>query len=102
MDFVNELDSYVPNITKVDFNQNFRQSGSYKRCVLEFPDDGWKEKYFQFEQAYKELMIDFLYYSDEIEYEDISLKEIQIMKKMAYFLICQAEINIYELINKGE
>ena len=65
-------------------------------------EDGWKEKYFQFEQAYKELMIDFLYYSDEIEYEDISLKEIQIMKKMAYFLICQAEINIYELINKGE
>ena len=55
----------------MDFNQNFRQSGSYKRCVLEFPDDGWKEKYFQFEQAYKELMIDFLYYSDEIEYEDI-------------------------------
>lgn len=100
IDFVNELDLYIPNITKVDFNQNYRQSGSYRRCVLEFPDNGWTEKYFQFEQAYKELMIDFLYYSDELEYEDISLNEIQIMKKMAYFLICQAEINIYKLTCK--
>ena len=51
----------------------------------------------QYAQAYKELMVDYLYYNDEFEYDDISLNEIQEMKKMAYFLICQAERNIYEL-----
>ena len=36
-------------------------------------------------------------YYDDLEYDEISQQEIFEMKKMAYFLICQAERNIYEL-----
>lgn len=96
--FVNELDLIQQNTNKIDFKKNYRQNGAYKRCVLSFPDKGWKEKYLQYAQAYKELMVDYLYYDDNLEYDDISLNEIQEIKKMAYFLICQAERNIYELI----
>jgi len=96
--FINELDIIQPQIDKISFKKNNRQYGGYKRCVLTFQDNGWKEKYLQYTQAYKELMVDYLYYSDDLEYEDISLDEIYELKKMAYFLICQAERNIYELI----
>lgn len=97
-DFINELDTIQPTINKIDFKKNCRQKGGYIRCVLDFPDCGWKEKHYQFEQGYKELMIDYLFYDDSLEYDDISLNEIQEMKKMGYFLICQAERNIYDLV----
>lgn len=100
--FINELDAIQPNVTKIDFKPNRRQTGGYRRCVLEYPDKGWEEKYNQFVQGYKELMVDFIFYSDDLEYEEISLSEIQYMKKMAYFLICRAEINIHELLNENK
>ena len=102
IEFVNELDTYVPNISKVSYKPNHRQNGAYQRCVLRYPDPGWEHhKLLQFSQGYKELMVDFLHYSDELEYDEISLEEIQTMKKMAYFLICQAEINKYEITTAG-
>lgn len=101
IEFINEIDSIAPTVTKISFKPNFRQTGGYERCVLKYYSPYWKDdKPNQFESSYKELMIDFLYYSDGLEYDEISLDEIQIIKKMAYFLICQAEINIYELRNK--
>ena len=41
-------------------------------------------------------MVDFIYY-ESLEYDDLSLKEIKIIKEMANFIIKQAEINIKEL-----
>lgn len=59
--------------------------------------DGTK-KYEQYIQAYKELMVDFLYYSPDLDYDDLSIKEIDILKEMASFLVTQAEININDLM----
>lgn len=94
--FLKEINLLEKKITKVDFTPNFRQTGGYDRCVTNYPDKGWNEKYFQFTQAYKELMVDFIYY-ESLEYDDLSLKEIKIIKKMANFIIEQAELNIKEL-----
>ena len=96
--FINELDTILPTIEKKDFKKNIRQIGGYVRCVLDYPDKGYNSKHFQFEQGYKELMVDYLFYSDDLEYDEISQYEIFEMKKMAFFLICQAERNIYELV----
>lgn len=94
--FLKEISKIEKNITKVDFVPNFRQTGGYDRCVTNYPDTGWKEKYHQYIQAYKELMVDFICY-EPLEYDELSLKEIGIMKEMAQFLIKQAQINIDEL-----
>ena len=95
--FINELDTILPTVKKVDFKKNDRQIGGYARCILDYPDKGYNFKHRQFEQSYKELMVDYLFYSDDLEYDEISQQEKKKKKKMAYFLICQAERNIYEL-----
>lgn len=43
-------------------------------------------------------MVDFLYYSPDLDYDDLSIKEIDILKEMASFLVTQAEININDLM----
>ena len=43
-------------------------------------------------------MVDFLYYSHDLDYDDLSIKEIDILKEMASFLVTQAEININDLM----
>ncbi len=95
--FIKELDRIKRYIRKMDFKPNYRQIGGYERCVINYPDKGWNEKYMQYIQAYKELMSDFLYYSSDLDYDDMSIKEIKILKEMASFLITQAEINIDDL-----
>lgn len=94
--FLEEINRIAKKITKTDFVPNFRQTGGYDRCVVNYPDTGWKEKYHQYIQAYKELMVDFICY-EPLEYDELSLKEIGIIKEMAQFLIKQAQINIDEL-----
>lgn len=96
-EFINELEKVKNNIKKENFKPNYRQIGSYKRCIINYPDKGWSKKYDQFIQAYKELMVDFLYYSPDLNYDDLSIKEINILKDMASFLIIQAKININDL-----
>ena len=95
--FIKELDRIKRYIRKMDFKPNYRQIGGYERCVINYPDKGWNEKYMQYIQAYTELMSDFLYYSSDLNYDDMSIKEIKILKEMASFLITQAEINIDDL-----
>ena len=85
--FINELDTILPTVKKVDFKKNDRQIGGYARCILDYPDKGYNFKHRQFEQSYKELMVDYLFYSDDLEYDEISQQEIFEMKKMAYFLM---------------
>ena len=94
--FIKELDKIKKHIKKSDFKPNYRQIGGYDRCVTNFSDKGWSKKYDQYKQAYKELMVDFLCYPD-LDYDDLSIKEIDILKEMALFLIAQAEININDL-----
>lgn len=96
-EFIKELDRLKKRIKKESFKPNFRQIGGYQRCVTDYPDKGWDEKYLQYIQAYKELMVDFLCYSSDLEYDDLSIKEMEILKEMALFLITQAEININDL-----
>lgn len=96
-EFIAELNNIGKNITKNDFKPNYRQIGGYERCVTNYPDTGWKEKYQQFIQAYKELMVDFLNYPD-LEYDELSIKEIKMLKEMAIFLINKALSYIGELI----
>ena len=86
------------NIKKLEFKPNYRQIGGYKRCVVNYPDKVWNEKYEQYIQAYKELMVDFLYYSPDLDYDDLSIKEIDILKERASFLVTRAEININDLM----
>lgn len=95
--FIKELDKIKKHTRKMNFTPNYRQLGGYKRCVTDYPDTGWNEKYMQYIQAYKELMLDFLYYSPNLDYDDISIEEIEILKEMASFLITQAKINICDL-----
>ena len=97
-EFIKELNKIKKNIKKLEFKPNYRQIGGYKRCVVNYPDKGWNEKYEQYIQAYKELMVDFLYYSPDLDYDDLSIKEIDILKEMASFLVTQAEININDLM----
>lgn len=93
-EFIKELDIIKKHINKINFNPNYRQIGGYKRCITDYPDIGYSKKYEQYKQAYKELMVDFLYYPDSnLDYEELSIKEIEILKEMATFLIQQAEIN---------
>lgn len=94
--FLKEIERIKKGITKEDFTPNGRQKGGYSRCVENYPDKGWRDKYYQYTQAYKELMVDFIYY-EPLEYDDLSIKEISIMKEMAEFLIKQAQLNIKEL-----
>lgn len=96
--FIKELNKIKKNIKKLEFKPNYRQIGGYKRCVINYPDNGWNEKYEQYIQAYKELMVDFLYYSLNLDYDDLSIKEIDILKERASFLVTQAEININDLM----
>ena len=95
-EFINEIEELSKNISKKSFKPNSRQMGGYERCIINYPDEGWSTKEEQFKQAYKELMVDYLYY-EPLEYDDLSKKEISIMKEMANFLIKQAEINKSEL-----
>lgn len=69
-----------------------------KDALLIIQIRGWNEKYEQYIQAYKELMVDFLYYSPDLDYDDLSIKEIDILKERASFLVTQAEININDLM----
>ena len=94
--FIKELDKIKKHIKKQDFKPNYRQIGGYERCVTNYPDRGWDDKNHQYKQAYKELMVDFLCYPD-LDYDELSIKEINMLKEMATFLIKQAEININEL-----
>lgn len=96
--YIIKLNKIKKNIKKLEFKPNHRQVGGYKRCVINYPDNGWNEKYEQYIQAYKELMVDFLYYSPNLDYDDLSIKEIDILKEMASFLVTQAEININDLM----
>ncbi len=84
-------------ITKKDFKPNSRQVGGFRRCIINYSDRGWKEKHMQYGQAYKEMMSDFLYYSPNIEYDDMSLHEISILKQMAEIMIKRANENIKEI-----
>lgn len=95
-EFIKELDEIKKQIKKVNFKPNHRQIGGYERCVINYPDKGWSEKYDQYKQAYKELMVDFLCYP-ELKYDDLSIKEIEVLKEMASFLIMQAKIDIDNL-----
>ena len=95
-DFILEVDELSKKINKKSYIPNYRQIGGYERCVKNYPDKGWNEKHMQFIQAYKELMVDFICY-EPIEYDDLSLEEIKVMKEMANFLIQQAEKNKLEL-----
>ena len=77
-----------------------RQKGGYKRCITDYPDKGWSKERQQIGQAYKEIMVDFLYYnSDEIEYKELTVKEVVTMVEMAEFLIKKVDeiIEIIEL-----
>lgn len=71
---------------KMDFNPNYRQLGGYERCMSKKIND-WDTKEAQFGQRYKELMIDYLYYNDELKYDDMSLKELTQIEEMARFLL---------------
>lgn len=95
-EFIDDLDKIKIHIKKEEFKPNYRQVGSYKRCVTNYPDKGWNKKYEQYSQAYKELMVDFLCYPD-LDYDELSIKEINILKEMALFLIKEAKVNINEL-----
>lgn len=99
-EFIEELERIKPTITKKDFKANYRQEGGYRRCMVTYPDEGWKKKSQQFLQAYKELTVDFLYYSPQLEYEEMSLHEIEILENMAKFLIREAKKNTNELKDK--
>lgn len=96
-DFIKELRKLKQNITKKTYTPNYRQIGAYKRCIIEYPDKGWTEKYDQYKQAYKELMVDALYYSKDLKYDAISLAEINTLLEMATFLIEQGRLNLKEL-----
>ena len=95
-EFIEEINTLKKQITKIDFTPNYRQLGGYNRCITNYPDKGWSEKYNHFIQAYKELMVDYLYY-EGIEYDELSINELDTQIEMAKFLIKQAEINISEL-----
>lgn len=82
---------------KQDFKPNYRQEGGYRRCTGS-GDNGWDTRHKQFTQRYKELMIDYLHYSDELEYDDMSIKELDTLKEMGYYLITLAKKEI-KLLN---
>ena len=43
-------------------------------------------------------MVDFLYYSPDLDYDDLSITKIDILKERASFLVTWAEININDLM----
>ena len=100
-EFIDDINTIEKTVTKEDFKSNYRQVGGFKRCVTNYPDTGWKEKYQQYAQAYKEIMCDFIYYSPELEYDEISLHEIDIIRNMAKLMIQRAENYIEEINNKN-
>lgn len=97
--FIKELEKIKQRTVKENYIPNYRQLGAYERCIIKYPDKGWTKKYNQYSQAYKELMVDALYYSKDLNYDDISLAEIDTLLAMATFLIEQGRINIKELQN---
>lgn len=96
-EFLDEISNIETTITKEEFKPNIRQTGGFDRCVKEYPDTGWKEKHLQYAQAYTEMMSDFLCYSPTLEYDEMSLHEIDILKKMAMLMIKRANENIDEI-----
>lgn len=98
--FIKELEKIKQRTVKENYIPNYRQLGAYERCIIKYPDKGWTKKYNQYSQAYKELMVDALYYSKDLNYDDISLAEIDTLLAMATFLIEQGRINIKELQNQ--
>ena len=88
-DFINECKMIIKtNDLEITCELNNRQIGGYKRCVTDYPDKGWSTEREQIGQAYKELMVDFLYYSGaKTEYKELTVKEIVTMVEMAEFLI---------------
>lgn len=98
--FIKELEKIKQRTTKETYTPNYRQLGAYERCIIKYPDKGWTKKYNQYSQAYKELMVDALYYSEDLKYDDISLDEINALVAMATFLIEQGRINLKELQNQ--
>ena len=98
-DFIKELEKIKQRTTKETYTPNYRQLGAYERCITKYPDKGWSKKYDQYSQAYKELMVDALCYSKDLNYDDISLSEIDTLLAMSTFLIEQGRINIKEVQN---
>ena len=96
-EFIDEIEEIEKGITKKNFKPNYRQTGGFHRCITDYPDKGWKEKYHQYAQAYTEMMSDFLFYSPTLEYDEMSLDEISILKKMAGIMIERAKDNIKEM-----
>lgn len=97
--FIKKLEKIKQRTVKEKYIPNYRQLGAYERCIIKYPDKGWTKKYNQYSQAYKELMVDALYYSEDLKYDDISLDEINTLVAMSTFLIEQGRINIKELQN---
>lgn len=97
--FIKELEKIKQKTIKETYSPNYRQLGAYERCIIKYPDKGWSKKYDQYRQAYKELMVDALYYSKDLNYEDISLAEIDTLLDLATFLLEQGRLNIKELQN---
>lgn len=97
--FIKELEKIKQRTVKENYIPNYRQLGAYERCIIKYPDKGWTKKYNQYSQAYKELMVDALYYSEDLKYDDISLDELNTLVAMSSFLIEQGRINIKELQN---
>ena len=88
-DFINECKTIIKtNDLEITCELSDRQNGGYKRCITDYPDKGWNTEREQIGQAYKELIVDFLYYSDsKTEYKELTIKEIVTMVEMAEFLI---------------
>lgn len=102
-EFIQDCDAIIernPDL-KTTFNPNSRQTGGYKRCMAK-EVEGWSTKHEKFAQRYKELMVDYLCYDDEIKYEEISMPELKDLKEMAKFIINEAEKNICELKMKDD
>lgn len=97
--FIKKLEKIKQRTVKENYIPNYRQLGAYERCIIKYPDKGWTKKYNQYSQAYKELMVDALYYSEDLKYDDISLDELNTLVAMSTFLIEQGRINIKELQN---
>lgn len=98
-DFINECKTIIKtNDLEITCEFNNRQIGGYKRCIIDYPDKGWNTEREQIGQAYTELIVDFLYYnSSDIEYKELTVKEIVTMVEMAEFLIEKVD-EIIEII----